>query len=192
MSIKRRIILPALMISLLLSGCGGAGNAERKVEQQRDAFAAAETVSFRARCTAYPGGDEVFVCELSCSADAEQTAVVVDAPATVAGISAVARSGETVLSYDGVQLVVGSAAHTLGPIPAMPLLAETLCRGHVLRAWEEQQEETQLIAADFFCEAENTEITVWFEESAMQPMYAELRCGGATALKCEILNFTCT
>jgi len=112
-------------------------------------------------------------------------------PESMDAITAENRSSAALVS-DGVQLVVGSAAHTLGPIPAMPLLAETLCRGHVLRAWEEQQEETQLIAADFFCEAENTEITVWFEESAMQPMYAELRCGGATALKCEILNFTCT
>ena len=189
---KRRMILPALMISLLLSGCGGAGNAEQKVEQQMEVFAAAEQISFQVRCTAYPGGDEVFACELSCSADAEQTAVVVDAPATVAGISAVARSGETVLSYDGVQLVVGSAAQTLGPLPAMPLLKETLCCGHVLRAWQEQREEMQLIAADFFCEAENEEITVWFEASAMLPLYAELRRGGETALKCEFFNFTYT
>ncbi len=188
---RRSFLAPALMISLLLTGCGGAAGAERKIETQRDAFAAAEKLSFTAQCTSSPGGGEVFFCELNCSADALQTAVEVVSPASVAGITATAHSGETVLSYDGVQLVIG-AAQMPGPLTAMPLLTEALRGGSVLRAWREREGDTQLLAADYFCDAEETELTVWFDEATLLPMHAEVRSGGVSVLQCEILNFSYT
>lgn len=188
---RRFLIVPALMISLLLTGCGGAAGAEQRIEKQRDAFAAAEKISFSAHCTSSPGGGEVFVCELNCSADALRTAVEVVSPASVAGITATAHSGETVLSYDGVQLSVGTV-QTSGPLNAMPLLTEALRGGSVLRAWREREAGTGLLAADYFCEAEETELTVWFDETELLPIHAELRCDGESVLECEIHNFSYT
>ena len=156
----RRYLVPALMMLLLLTGCGEAP-AERRVEERRDAFAAAE-LGFTAAVT-----------------------VTVTAPENVAGVTAQIRDGETAVEYEGVRLSVGAAGETgLHPISAVARLCEALRRGHVIRAWPEGDE----TAAEIFIDGE-TGLTVWFSGGALTPCGAEFARGGAVAVRCELTNF---
>ena len=60
----RRMFLPALMITLLLTGCGGAAP-ERKIEELRETLTAAEEITVTADVTA-DLESEVFQCTLRC------------------------------------------------------------------------------------------------------------------------------
>ena len=178
----RRYLVPALMMLLLLTGCGEAP-AERRVEERRDAFAAAE-LGFTAAVTVTQD-DEVFRCTLECVSAPEALTVTVTAPENVAGVTAQIRDGETAVEYEGVRLSVGAAGETgLHPISAVARLCEALRRGHVIRAWAEGDE----TAAEIFIDGE-TGLTVWFSGGTLTPCGAEFARGGAVAVRCELTNF---
>ena len=185
---RRFFIVPALMISLLLSGCGGAGGAEQKIEKQRDTLASSELMSFTADVTASLG-DEVFQCTLSCAAADDEITVEVVEPALIAGVKARVRDGEAEVEYENVRLSVGSAGmEGLHPISAMPLLCKALRVGHVIRAWLEKADSGELIAAEIFAD-ETYGLTVWFDKSTLTPVHAELTEDGAVVIPCEFTDF---
>ena len=184
----KRAILPALMISLLLTGCGNGGAAERALEARRDTLAAAAEISFTAKTTAF-FGDEVFDCTLDCVADPETVTVEVAAPDMIAGVRATVRNGETTLHYETVSLPVGHAgAEEPGPLSAMPVLVRALREGHVIRAWEETREDMPLIAAELYAD-DVYGLTMWFDAKTLSPVAASLRSGEAEKVKCEISKF---
>lgn len=186
---RRFLLVPALMISLLLSGCGSAGAAEERIEKQRDALATAERICFTADVTA-DLGDEVFACTLDCEATPEQVSVTVMSPEPVAGICAHTEDGDMTLEYEGVTLSLGDAApEGLTPMNAAPLLAEALRSGHVQRVWMEQDGETHYIAAEIYA-GDTAELTLWFERETLVPAYAEFYRDGAAVLRCGIRDFT--
>jgi outer membrane lipoprotein-sorting protein len=187
----RRFLIPALMISLLLGGCGGAAAAERKIEEQRDALAAADQFRFTAALTE-SRGDEVFCCTLECSSAPGETAVTVTAPETVAGVTARIADGETAVAYDGVRLSVGTAGETgLHPISAMARLCGALRAGHVVRAWTERDGDAALLAAELFLDGD-VGLTVWFRADTLAPCAAEFSEDGTLVLRCEITDFQIT
>jgi len=184
---RRSVLLPALMISLLLTGCGSAG-AEERIEKQRDEFACAEQLCFTAEVTANLP-ETVFDCTLRCTASPEEVTVEVLEPETIAGIKAHIRDGETALSYDDVRLSIGGIGTTgLHPLSAMPLLVQALQTGHVIRTWTEQGETGELIAADIFVD-ETYELTLWFGGQTLTPAAAEFRKDGAVCISCKFLEF---
>lgn len=178
----KRAILPALMISALLAGCGGA-DAETRIEERRDALADAEEITFTALVTA-DLGDEVFKCTLLCGATPEALTVEVAAPEAVAGVRARMSAGETTLEYEGVILSVGGLED--GPLAAMPLLLAALKSGHVIRAWAE--EDGGCFAAQLYADDEE-ELTVWFDAETLSPVAASLSREGAERIRCEIQEF---
>ena len=178
----KRAIAPALMISLLLCACGG-GNAEQRIEQQRDALAAAEEIGFTARVRT-DLGDEVFLCALDCKATAEGLTVEVLEPEEIAGIRAHTSGGETELEYDGVILGLGGRAG--GPLGAMPLLLRALTEGHVIRAWEEDGR--ALIAAEIYAD-DDYALTIWFDGASLAPRCASVSEDGAEFLRCDFEEF---
>jgi len=186
---RRFVIVPALMISLLLTGCGGAAaGAEQKIEKQRDTLASASLLSFTAEITASMG-DEVFACTLYCTATEEETAIEVAEPALIAGIRAHIREGETEVEYENVRLVVGgTGAPGLHPVSAIPILCHALKTGHVIRGWTERAEESELLAAEIFAD-ERYGLTLWFDSKTLTPVHAELSEDGKVIINCNITDF---
>ena len=183
---SKRAILPALMITLLLSACGGAA-AEETLEKQRDVLAAAEEICFTAEVTA-SAGDEVFVCTLRCSSTPEEITAEVVEPESVAGVKASVKDGETTLRYEGVQLSVGDP-DAMGPMGAVPLLFRALTAGHIIRAWTEKAEDGALLAAEVYAD-DDFALTLWFDADTLTPVHASLSEDGTEFLRCEFKDFS--
>ena len=187
----RRFLIPALMISLLLTGCGGsAAGAEQKIEKQRDTLASSELMSFTADVTASLG-EEAFQCTLACAATAEEITVEVVKPELIAGVRAHLRDGEAEVEYENVRLSLGGVAtEGLHPISAMPILCKALKTGHIVRAWLEKESSGELVAAEIFSD-ENYGLTLWFDKSTLTPVHAELSEteSGAVVITCDIRDF---
>ena len=179
----KRVVLPVLMITLLFAACGGGAAIEEQVEARRDALAAAERISFTAKITA-DLGSEVFESTLACAATPERISMEVLSPEIVAGVTASVAAGETGLEYGNVQLIVG-APDAPGPFTALSLLCGALRSGHVIRAWREEG----LVAAEFYA-GDDHGLTVWFTESGLAPVHAELSdADGRALVRCEIRDF---
>lgn len=185
---SKRAVLPALMITLLLAGCGGGTATEEQLEARRETYAAAEEIAFTAEVTAFLG-DEVFSCTLACAATPEEISAEVTAPELVSGVKAVVRDGETQIRYEGVQLSVGSGMDALGPFSAVPILFRALRAGHVIRAWTEPGDGGVLVAAELYAD-DDYALTMWFEERTLTPVHASLSLDGAELARCEIRDFT--
>lgn len=185
----RRFLLPALMISLLLSGCGGNNAALRKVEEQRAKLAAAEEMHFTAEITANEG-DTLFTCTLLCSATADTVQMEVLSPESIAGVRTEVKDGETALEYGDVFLGVGAAGlNGVTPVSAVPLLVSALRTGFLQRCWTERDGERELIAAEEYA-ADETALTIWYEREEMLPVHCDFSQEGQTVLRCEIRDFT--
>ena len=182
----RRTFLPALMITLLLTGCGGAAP-ERKIEELRDTLTAAQEITLTADVTANME-TEVFPCTLRCTATPEQTWVEVTAPETIAGIRALVDPDEMTSAYGDVSLGVGGAAAVPSPVTALPALLQALMEGSTLRSWTEREGDKTLYVREHHVTDDCT-LTLWLDGAAMLPLYAEFRQGEKTAIRCEILEF---
>lgn len=184
---RQRAVLPALMISLLLAGCGSGAAAEERLEQRRDALAAAE-FQFTAEARSFLG-DEAFDCTLAVRSAPGETVAEILAPEAVSGIRAVSGGG-TELRYESVSLTLGDAAEEFdGPLPLLPRLCAALREGHILQAWAETREDTPLLAAEYYVD-DSRDLTVWYGADTLAPVHAEFRNGQQEILRCEILNFT--
>ena len=183
----RRWLLPALMITLLLSGCGNAAR-ERGLEELRRTLNAAEKAAVTAEVTANLGSER-FSCTLACTLTAEETVVELLAPETVAGIRAVVGRDGTQIKYEGLSLGIGGWTSDASPVTALPHLLTALRSGSVLRSWTEREGERALCVRDYYL-TDDTTLTVWFDPGAFVPVHAEFIRGGETVLRCEILDFT--
>ena len=183
----RRMFLPALMMTLLLTGCGGAAP-ERRLEELRETLVAAQEISMTADVTANLE-NEVFPCTLRCMATAEQTTVEVLAPETIAGVRAVVDPEALRIEYDGLSLGMGGAAAVPSPVTALPALLRALKEGSCLRNWTEREGDKPLFVREYYVTDDCT-LTLWLEDGTLRPLYAEFRQGEKTALRCEIREFT--
>ena len=183
----RRMFLPALMMTLLLTGCGGAAP-ERRLEELRETLDAAQEITLTADVTANLE-NEVFPCTLRCTATPGQTAVEVIGPETIAGIRAVVDPEELQIEYADVSLGVGGAAVMPSPVTALPALLQALKEGNCLRSWTEREGDKPLCVREYYV-TDDCALTVWLDSETLLPLYAELRQGEKTAVRCEIREFT--
>ena len=186
----RRFLIPALMISLLLTGCGASGAAvQRKVEEQRDRTAKAAEITFSADVTENLG-NEAFNCTLNCAAGPETVTAEVVSPASVAGIRAKTENGGTMLEYESISLAVGTAGtEGLSPFSAVPLLVNALRAGFIQRCWTERTDAGELIAAEIYA-TDAAALTVWFNAADMTPVHCDFLRDGSVALRCEIRDYS--
>ncbi len=182
----RRWIVPALMIMLLLTGCGD-GAAERKLDGTCKAIAAAEELSMTADVTANLG-NERFSCTLACTVDADGATVEVKAPETIAGIRALVGAEGTTIEYEGLSLGIGNDRDT-APVTALPLLLNALKSGSTLRTWTEREGEREIVVREYYL-TDDTSLAVWLDAETLCPLHAEFRQGGAVTIRCEITQFT--
>ena len=183
----RRWLLPALMMALLLTGCGQSAP-ERKIDGMRKTLAAAEEIAVTADVTANLG-EERFSCTLRCLAAPDQTVVEVRAPESIAGIRAIVGGDGTKLEYAGLSLGVGGWEPDAAPVTALPLLLRALRGGSTLRTWTEWEGERTLFVRELYV-TEDTTLTVWLDGATLLPAHADFTRGGETMLRCEITEFT--
>ena len=186
----RRFLVPALMISLLLSGCGESGRGlQRRVEEQRERFASAEEITFTADIRA-DLGKEVFDCTLLCTAGPDAASVEVMAPESVAGIRAQTGTDGLTLEYDGVSLAIGAiGTEGLSPLSAPPLLVSALRTGVPEHCWTERDGDRALIAAETYV-TDAAALTVWYDAEELTPVHCEFSRDGTVVLDCGIREFT--
>ena len=183
----RRWLLPALMMTLLLTGCGQAAP-ERKLDEMRRTLSAAEELAVTADVTANLG-EERFFCTLRCVATPERTEVEVLAPDTIAGVRAAVDAEGMKLEYAGLSLGVGGQTADAAPMTALPLLLRAMQSGSTLRSWTEWEGERTLFVREFYV-TDDTTLAVWLDSGTLLPVHAEFTRGGEAVLRCEITEFT--
>ena len=124
----KRTVLFALMIPLLLTGCGARRNAERW-KSFAEAVEAAEHIAFHAEITAlWEDAAASFAADVERTKD--ETAITLTAPETVSGITVRAKDGKTAVEFDGVILSLDAGrSETLSPCGAPQRMLAALTQG---------------------------------------------------------------
>ena len=183
----RRFLLPALMMTLLLSACRGAVP-ERRIEELKQSLTAAQSVTLTADVSANLE-NEVFSCTLACTARPDAVTVEVRAPESIAGIRAVTDAEGSRIEYGDLSLGVGGEAGGSAPVTALPLLLNALKQGSALRSWYEREGEEERIVREYYL-TDGASLAVWLDGESLRPLNAEFREGGAVTIRCEITQFT--
>lgn len=186
----RRALALALMISsLVLTACGAGAQGEEELKQQREAWNAAETLCFTADVSA-DLGESVFACTLDCAYTPEELRMTILAPELAKGITARKSADDTVLSYDGLELSVGTLTGTrVTPADAVPLLLDALLQGHVTAIYEEKTDETSILCVQVYVD-EETYALLRLDGESLSPLEGELVSGGRAAASCRFRDFT--
>lgn len=176
---KRSLSLLLAMTLLLCAGCGARRNLEERINEKREALA--DGFSFTAEVTAELS-DAAFTCTLDCTFKNGETEITVVSPEILAGISARASDGELSLSYGGLSLSVGTEG--LSPMGAVPYITRALTNAHLTDAYAE---EGDIVLRAYI--SEDTSILLRLSGETLDPVYAEVICGGMAAIKCTFSNF---
>lgn len=185
----RRCLLPALMISLLLSGCGSAAGIQRKITEQNQKLAAAEALSFTVDVTANLD-QEVFDCTLACQAGPEEITVELLAPESLAGVRARVGVDGVSLEYGEMSLGVGTAGlESVTPVSVPPLLVQALRSGFLQRCWSERDGERELLVSQIYVN-DDADLTLWYDGETLLPVHGEFSREGELLLRCEIRDFS--
>ncbi len=193
----RKALSCVLMMTLLLSGCGAGRGGETPEE---------EALALREEYQALAGwsaGVDVSVCYTETvydfSLDAQwrregETVLTITAPELVAGITARAAQGETVLEYDGVGLSLGLLDDSgLTPVSAVTACMEQIEKGWMAKcAWAgENGERLQITFQDPEREANaGTRFLLTFDRASRALLSAEVSVEGGTVLTAGFRNFT--
>ena len=121
----KRTILFALMIPLLLTGCGARRDAENW-KAFAETVETAERISFHAEITAHwEDSSASFGADVARAGG--ETHITLTAPETVSGIAVRAKDGETAAEFDGVILSLDAGrSETLSPCGAPQRAVDTL------------------------------------------------------------------
>lgn len=178
-----RKLLPLILLSaLILTGCG-----ENALESRYESFARElgerEDLSFTAelRCE-YPDRSVRFA--LAYQETKEGETVTVLSPENIAGIRALRREGGTSLEFEGLILDTGDLdPYGLSPMNALPLLTDSLRRGHPDSLWTEGEDTLLSLVRD-----DHLTVRVRFDRD-MRPVQAELYSDDRLTVFCEISDW---
>ncbi len=185
----RRAVLLALTISMLLGGCASDSGWKRQLEEKRGELRDASALSFTADISA-DLGESVFECSVKCTRSGGETELTVLAPELAAGITARIKDGETRLSYDGIELSVGTLKNSaLTPVGCVPALLDALLEGFITGVSAEQYDGGRLLTARIYVD-ESSYALVWFSPDDLTPLRAELICAERMAAGCTISDFS--
>ena len=190
----RKRLFCVLMMTLLLTGCGGTGvsEGEQLALTIRGEFLAAQGCSATAEITA-DYGQRVYQYTMEVSGAGEEMTLTLTAPDTVAGITARLKGEDSLLEYEELVLETGPLNPAgLTPVSAVPALLEAVRSGYITCCTLE--EECGLLRVD--CgdpegtAGSGTEISLWFEANSHQLRRGEIRDDGFRVIDCVFTDFT--
>ena len=186
-----------ILLLALLCACGG-GNADNDlVLSLREGFQKMDAWSGEMELTA-DYGQRVYAYSVSFTGDREEgTTLTITAPEEAAGITAVAKEGQTWLDYDGVRLETGPLdPQGLSPMDALPALLTELETGTVAEVGTETDGDLSLLRLTLrdpeVTPGTGRETVFWFDKAQKTLLRAELRNDGATVVSCVFSSSTMT
>ena len=192
----RKLLFCVPMMILLLAACGGgsAGGSEEETLALaiRGEYLEMTSCAATAEITA-DYGQRVYQYTMSVEASEEETALVITAPETVAGITARLKDKDSLLEYDGIAVETGPMDQQgLTPVSAVPALLEETRSGY-MRACTLEEDGTLLRMDCGDPEGEpgkGVETTLWFDADTHALARGEIRVDGFRAILCEFTQFT--
>lgn len=174
----KRTVLFALMILLLLTGCGRGADDEGTIQNWRQGCQTGK-LTFSAAITAQTA-ENVYSCAADCVYNNGETVVTLTEPSTIAGVRFRVGEGDETLSYDGAELLLGDLdGGSVSPCQAVPILMEAIAQGRLLRTWREDD----CLAADLEAEEDIT-VTLWLDGGLLR--CAQISQDGRTAAELRI------
>lgn len=188
----RKAMLFALMLTLLLTACGGEEERDPASELQA-AYAGLAAATLEADITCHYD-DETRTYTMLCDYTPGSSTVTVLAPEDLAGISATVAEGELTLSYEDVSLDAGSySAAAVSPVAALPKLMAAAAGGYLTEQSEETVGERPCLRLAFdLSEEEETLYTTWFDRETLLPLQSEISVDGAVVFEVAWSRFEIT
>ena len=186
-----------ILLLALLCACGGGNEDNDLVLSLREDFQNMDAWSGEMELTA-DYGQRVYDYSVSFTGDREEgTTLTITAPEEAAGITAVAKEGQTWLDYDGVRLETGPLdPQGLSPMDALPALLTELETGTVAEVGTETDGDLSLLRLTLrdpeVTPGTGRETVFWFDKAQKTLLRAELRNDGATVVSCVFSSFTIT
>ncbi len=173
----RKLCLSALMISLLLVGCGSrTGALEKELDAFRAALRPSETLVTEAELM-WLEGESVSEYTLRLERNGGESRITVTAPELLAGVTAVLSEDSGRLEYEGLMLAVGEP-EGFSPVSALPALLEAMAYGYAELLWREDD----CLAARLWLDDERA-MNLWLREG--KPLCAEVLENGKTVMTCR-------
>jgi len=188
----RRAVLFALMMTLLLTACGGDGEKdEAQLLQQQYAAVAAAELAADIICHY---GDEVREYSLTCDYTPETSRVTVTAPEELAGISAEVADGRLQLDYNEISMDAGTySGGGLSPVTVLPELMQAAAEGYIAEMSREERGGQQCLRLGFDMSSDMSRVyTTWFESESMLPLYSEVCWNGEVVYRVTWSRFAVT
>lgn len=188
---RRSAVMCVLMISLLLTACGGKGNGtpmDRALEL-RGTYLSADGCTARMRVAA-DYGRRVCAYVVDARIGGGETVLTVCEPAEIAGITARLREGESFLEYDGAVLETGPLAEDgLTPISAAAALFEAARSGFIDSCGWEGENLYILCRDPADPPNEGRQIGLWLGPDGGL-LRGEVTVDGRRAVQCDFEHFT--
>ena len=174
----RKATLFALMLTLLLTACGGEEERDPASELQA-AYAGLAAATLEADITCHYD-DETRTYTMLCDYTPGSSTVTVLAPEDLAGISATVAEGALPPSYEDVSLDAGShSPAAISPVAALPKLMEAAAAGYVSQQSVEELEERSCLRLSCDLDGEEGDLyTTWFDQETLLPLYSEISVDG--------------
>ncbi|MBR2934362.1 MAG: hypothetical protein IKB79_02135 [Oscillospiraceae bacterium] len=193
---RRSTVMCVLMMTLVLTACGGTARGDDPREQAlaiRAAYLAADSYAAKLDVTA-DYGQRVYTYSVDVTVAGGESVLAVTAPAELAGITARLVDGESQLEYDGAVLETGPlSADGLTPLGAVPALLECVRSGFIDNCGVERLGERDTIRV--LCRdpertaGQGREITLWFDVADHTLIQGEVAVDGHRVVLCEFQEF---
>jgi len=194
--VRKSCVMCVLMISLLLSACGGTGG---KADPEDLALTVRGEYLAAAGCTAHVKlvadyGQRVYTYEADVTVTDGRSVLTLTAPEEVAGLIARSSAEQTQLEYDGAVLETGPLAQDgLTPLGAVCALLERARSGFIDNCTRETMGERDVLRV--LCRqpelpaGQGRETVLWFDVQTHALVQGELLQDGYRVVLCEFQHF---
>lgn len=190
---RRGVCVPMMVLCLLLSGCGGGGEAQKQAAAVREPYQTMTGCTMEAEVTCGVGSEDALTFSLRCDYVPEgETDVEVLAPETVAGVKAVISGDDLTIQYGDGCLNAGTlSTEKVSPVDCLPRLISALRSGWLL---EQNRETMKDVPCLRLCLDQTTDSgkilsTVWLRQDDGTPVYGEITVNDEIILRAEFTSF---
>ncbi len=192
---RRSGVICVLMMTLLLSACGGTGGngPQEQALAIRGEYLVAKGCSARLNVTA-DYGQRVYTYTVDVTSTAEDLVLSVVKPEEVAGVTAHLVGGDSRLEYDGAVLETGPLAlDGLTPLDAVPALLETARSGFMDNCAAELLGERETLRVAYrdpdIPARQGRQTNLWFDAQTHAMLQGEILMDGYRVILCEFEQF---